>query len=1186
MESKFAINSIEYWNARFETNDWEESKGIEQSMYFAKIAMEMIPEWFTREVEKYEYSVCDLGCAEGDAIPFLKDKFVSSEIIGIDVAEKAIEKASEKYKFAKFFTADMFDENNKTTYDVVFCSNVIEHFPVFRDTLKRIFAFSHLYTIIMCPLREDFDVPEHEVIINTNNIPCNIDNNYLIYAQSVKGDIKYYGGEQVLLIYSKKKEDQKIVNLSNLADNLRSVALNDSEKSWKAMNDELYLERENTKTLSKRIEEITEQADKLQYELVDKESKLLVETEKRGAIESNLLFEREKYWNTQESIKELQKSMLDNQDNMKATQNNMKTTQDSMRAIQDNIKTTQDNLYASHIALMQNEEDIKAYLEDMKETYIYLMEGQKDVQDIRNIQKDIQEEQTDINENIKANQKRIIDSLDFITEMQRTEQCFANEKQSVQNEILDIVKRMEGKLYECKESADKNAWNEELYRLEQRKIELEQQRAELENEISRLDENYLNQTHLITERLMNTKAYLIALYLRRFDNQMIKGTGADRKDLIKYTANKIFHTRFKCKGIREYDPLLLADRYIQELYALKKSVVAEVKPTEITDFPSVKDTCQIFIFAGVPFYDVGGGQRCSQLTKTFDKMGYEVHYIYAYESSESQIFNLFNPAISHSYLNNIDEDWLISRLKRNVLFIFEAPYIGFLPYLNLGKRCGITTVYEHIDNWETSLGCLLYDKDSFLQFVEKSDCLIATSLELVKQMHNYTNKEVAYLPNAVDITVFEPAYATEKPHDIVKGKSKTLIYFGSLWGEWFDWDLLVKVAEGCPKCAFNIIGDFVPIIDKVDNFPKNLHFLGLKKQNELPAYLKEADIAILPFKNCEIGKYVSPLKIFEYIAMGKYVLSEPLPDVIGYPNTFCSDVADEWIKAIQGKININSYTEFISQNNWYERCSKILQLTNKYYFDANRYVNKISIIVLNHNNDAVIHRCINSLLIHNNRYHYEIIVVDNNSEDNSLKNLQQNFGDRIKIIENDKNGCSSGRNLGVKNASGEMIVFLDSDQWVISDTWLDAGLYILDNRRSVGAVSWGAGWFTNADCTGPIVDYFENRAITSEKLYRSDLSYLATSGFIMPKILFDKIGGFDESYDPTCFEDTDLSLAVNHEGFQTVYCPYLNIMHLPHQTTNSGSKAHKKLLEKNGEYFVNKWKEKNPKVFERAFKHI
>lgn len=89
---KYAVNSLEYWNSRFETSDWEDSSGREQSEYFAKTAMGMIPEWLIRDAAKYEYSLCDLGCAEGDAIPFLKECFPASEIVGADFAEKQLKR--------------------------------------------------------------------------------------------------------------------------------------------------------------------------------------------------------------------------------------------------------------------------------------------------------------------------------------------------------------------------------------------------------------------------------------------------------------------------------------------------------------------------------------------------------------------------------------------------------------------------------------------------------------------------------------------------------------------------------------------------------------------------------------------------------------------------------------------------------------------------------------------------------------------------------------------------------------------------------------------------------------------------------------------------------------------------------------------------------------------------------------
>ena len=80
------------------------------------------------------------------------------------------------------------------------------------------------------------------------------------------------------------------------------------------------------------------------------------------------------------------------------------------------------------------------------------------------------------------------------------------------------------------------------------------------------------------------------------------------------------------------------------------------------------------------------------------------------------------------------------------------------------------------------------------------------------------------------------------------------------------------------------------------------------------------------------------------------------------------------------------------------------------------------------------------------------------------------------------------------------------------------------------------------------------------------------------------MGGFDEAYDPTCFEDTDLSLKIRNAGYELAYCPYMSIMHLPHQTTNSGTESHKKLMSRNGAYFADKWKKSNPKLLEYYLK--
>ena len=254
-----------------------------------------------------------------------------------------------------------------------------------------------------------------------------------------------------------------------------------------------------------------------------------------------------------------------------------------------------------------------------------------------------------------------------------------------------------------------------------------------------------------------------------------------------------------------------------------------------------------------------------------------------------------------------------------------------------------------------------------------------------------------------------------------------------------------------------------------------------------------------------------------------------------------------------------------------ENCLKeICQISFKEKCD-NKFFNNISIIVLNYNNKGIIEKCINSLLKNNHRYNYEVIVVDNQSNDGSYELLQKKYKN-IKLYCNSKNGCSSGRNIGVFNSKKDYILFLDSDQWILNPYWLDNYIEILRKDPTIGAVGWAGGWFNKKGYAYHTFENFEYRYMPPQGLYRKDIGYLGSGGLMISKNLFQKIDGFDINYDPTCYEDTDISLKIRHYGKEIVYCPYLGIMHKPHQTTKSGSIEHDKLIKKNGLYFVNKWK--------------
>lgn len=611
----------------------------------------------------------------------------------------------------------------------------------------------------------------------------------------------------------------------------------------------------------------------------------------------------------------------------------------------------------------------------------------------------------------------------------------------------------------------------------------------------------------------------------------------------------------------------------------------------LTETMIEKKSPDIFIFATVPFYDIGGGQRSAQLAKTFNILGYRVHYIFGAHANESKIFAMEVPTLTHKYIDDYSLDEFNKNITKDSVVILEAPNSKFCPYVQIAKKRKAKIVYENIDNWETSLGTSIFDEQSLFTILKLSDALVGTAKPLIKQLRNYSKKigiktDIHYIPNAVNDTLFDVYKEYQKPNDFISGE-KTLIYYGSLWGEWFDWDLIYGIAKKFPSYSILLIGEKENIPEKVKNAPENVHFLGIKSQSELPAYLAFSDVALLPFKVDKIGEYVSPLKIFEYIAMGKMVLSTKLPEVIGYPNTYVGDSLQEWVKCLKNiqkeKIDLDSSAKFIEKNNWYDRCVKILQAINMpEKTDLSKFKNNLDIIILNYNNYNCIFRCLDSVLEYSKRYKYHIVVVDNGSKDGSYEKLKKEYADthKIQLLRNNKNGCSSGRNLGIKNSKADYVLFLDSDQFAKHPFWLDIFFDLYSTNKKIGAIGWGAGWVRRKKYdSAPTVDCYPYKFMPANVIARSDIDYLATDGMLVSRATLNKVGMFDEIYDPTCYEDTDLSFAIRNINKDLLYCPYLGIYHLPHQTTHGGGVDHDLLIEKHADIFEEKWKKINPNLF-------
>ena len=585
---------------------------------------------------------------------------------------------------------------------------------------------------------------------------------------------------------------------------------------------------------------------------------------------------------------------------------------------------------------------------------------------------------------------------------------------------------------------------------------------------------------------------------------------------------------------------------------------------------------ELVIITGVPFDDVGGGQRAAQLARCALKTGRNVVYVYIYQKFDFETnrhveSNINIQGLTHLHIEKTSPTQLLQCITSRATVIFEFPHPAAINYLRLFNARGIRTVFELIDDWETSLGGDWFNIEVYRQFVAEAQHVVGTAKLLVNRLENLDRADALYLPNAANEYIFDKYKKYSKPNDLPTGR-RVGLYFGSLYGEWFAWDYLQEAATRNADINFVLIGDRPN--GKI--MPANVHMIGAKMIDELPGYLVHSDFCIIPFAPGQISDAVSPIKIFEYLFSGKPVVSTHMPEVIGYPGVSIANSPEEFaslcasIEISEAQIRDND--QFISRNSWFSRLDSLVGTGKTQYFDRT-----VSAIILIHNNKNIIGRCLETLLQHCSAYLKEVIVIDNASNDGGAEYVETNFP-TVKVLRNPVNGCSSGRNLGVASATGKYLAFFDSDQWFTSSSCFAEALTILERDANVGAIGWGAGWFDphDANLGGMIADYCPNRAMNQTAItkgYRSDIGYLGTCGFFTPKTIFDATAGFDVGFDPTCFEDTDLSFQIKLIGFDICYRDLTGIRHQPHQTTgaNTGSIAYTTKFNKNATYFKKKW---------------
>ena len=249
----------------------------------------------------------------------------------------------------------------------------------------------------------------------------------------------------------------------------------------------------------------------------------------------------------------------------------------------------------------------------------------------------------------------------------------------------------------------------------------------------------------------------------------------------------------------------------------------------------------------------------------------------------------------------------------------------------------------------------------------------------------------------------------------------------------------------------------------------------------------------------------------------------------------------------------------------------------------------ISIVIPNKDHVEDLRRCITSIEKKSTWKNYEIVVVENNSVEQSIRDYYKEMESdpKVKIVTYE-GGFNYSRinNVGVKETKGEYLLFLNNDTEVISPDWMEQ-LLMYAQRKDVGAVGAKLYYADNTiQHAGVVIGLGAHRSAghTHYKMPREHLGYMgrlcyaqdvtAVTGacLMVKKSIYEEVDGLDESF-TISLNDVDLCLKIREKGYLNIFTPFAELYHYESKTRGMEEGEKLRRYERECAHFRDKWKE-------------
>lgn len=226
----------------------------------------------------------------------------------------------------------------------------------------------------------------------------------------------------------------------------------------------------------------------------------------------------------------------------------------------------------------------------------------------------------------------------------------------------------------------------------------------------------------------------------------------------------------------------------------------------------------------------------------------------------------------------------------------------------------------------------------------------------------------------------------------------------------------------------------------------------------------------------------------------------------------------------------------------------------------------VSIIISADSEGTVVH-CIDNILGKTTYPHFKIIIVTNTGLAVHLTDYYRQLPQIHVVVFDEPSNLSAQRNFGFAHSSGDYALFLNSNQRVVTENWLEemVGLF---NRKEIGAVGpkllyadgtiQQAGLVTGA--RGLIGSAFHRQPANSNLNFyfiqsTRNVSALSAACLMIPRDVFQAVNGFDSINTPARYSDVDLCFRIREAGYLLVYMPFATLKLAGHVSVNETSHA-------------------------------